>query len=72
MTKEPKPSDSMGVIAKAHKDFYDAFIKVGFSDMNAIKLTMNLITTMMNKANPQNQADKAFWEAIKKHGVGLS
>ena len=72
MTKEPKASDSMGVIAKAHKDFYDAFIVVGFNPVQALSLTMNLITTMMNKANPQNQADKAFWEAIRKHGAGLS
>lgn len=72
MATGKEASDSMGVIAKAHKDFYDAFVKVGFSDINAIKLTMNLITAMMNKANPQNQTETAFWNAIKKNGIGLS
>lgn len=71
MTQDSKP-DPMGAIAKAHKDFYDAFIKVGFSEINAIKLTMNLISVMMNKAMPQNQTETAFWNAIKKNGIGLS
>lgn len=68
---DSKP-DPMGAIAKAHKDFYDAFVKVGFSEINAIKLTMNLISVMMNKAMPQNQTETAFWNAIKKNGIGLS
>ncbi len=72
MEKEPKASDSMGVIAKAHKDFYDAFIVAGFNPVQALSLTMNLITSMMSKATPQNQADKTFWDAIRKHGAGLS
>lgn len=72
MANEPKASDSMGVIAKAHKDFYDAFIVVGFNPVQALSLTMNLITSMMSKATPQNQTETAFWNAIKKNGVGLS
>ena len=62
----------MFIIAKAHKDFYDAFLKVGFNQIQALSLTMNLITAIMNKATPQNPTDAAFWNGIKKHGAGLS
>jgi flagellar biosynthesis protein FliR len=72
LEKEPKASDSMGVIAKAHKDFFDAFVKAGFNQVQALSLTMNLITSMMNKATPQSTTETAFWNALKKNGIGLS